>query len=112
MTCFASLLGFRSHLKEISDDERSVASATTPPPKSESKSKNTDEEKLEVESNKDEDEDDQELGEDEWAELYHAHNMSLIGWNRYTVEAITNHLIDDEVCVRNSPRARWATNAI
>lgn len=64
MSALASLPGFRSRQKEISDDEASIKSAS-PPVKSESKTKVKDEEKLEVESNNDEDEDDDEPGEDE-----------------------------------------------
>jgi len=67
MSALASLLGFCSSHKEISDEEASVASAQSAPSDSVVKSKVKDEEKLEVESNKDEEEDDDdEVGEDEY----------------------------------------------
>ena len=66
MSTLASLFGFRSFVKEISDDEESVGSAQSPTAMSEVKTHTKDEEKLEVESNMDDDEDDDDVGEDEY----------------------------------------------
>lgn len=67
-------------------------------------------EKLVVASEEEEDEDEEEIGDDEWVR-FHSCRQSVNIWDpRYVVEAITNHMVDDEASALSKKYVWLLTN--